>query len=74
MSGHEYFNEREHTCEYLSDPYPLRERPATGPSVCRSPRSGFFYFIVKSVTVNDIKWSFSKKFLYSGADDGKAMV
>lgn len=42
MSGHEYFNEREH--------------------------------IFKSVTVNDIKWSYSKKFLYSGADDGKAMV
>ncbi|KAG0097368.1 hypothetical protein BGZ93_002900 [Podila epicladia] len=28
----------------------------------------------KTVTVNDVKLSYSKKFLYSGGDDGKAMV
>ncbi|KAF9322659.1 hypothetical protein BG006_002168 [Podila minutissima] len=28
----------------------------------------------KTVTVNDVKLSYSKKFLYSGGDDGKSMV
>ncbi|KAG0040397.1 hypothetical protein BGZ82_003122 [Podila clonocystis] len=31
-------------------------------------------FAFKTVTVNDVKLSYSKRFLYSGGDDGKAMI